>query len=112
MPQPSTPIPARKSSPKHSHWGIASLCVAVLLAPEIGGVVSFFPGVGTMRLPAFVADNIGPWSMQAYFVALVLAIVGLIRDRAKVFSILSLVILVLAVAIVGLVILGLSQLTF
>ncbi len=112
MTQDNAPIAARESSPKHSYWGIASLSIAILLALEVAGITSLIPGIGTLRLPAFVADNIGQWSIQAFFVGTILAIVGLLRDKAKVFSILSLIILVLAIGIVVLTILGLSQLTF
>jgi hypothetical protein len=112
MTQDKAHIAARKSSPKHSNWGIASLCIAILLAMEVAGAASLIPGIGTLRLPALVAANIGQWSIQAYFVGLILAIVGLVRDKAKIFSILSLIILVLAIGIVALIILSLSQLTF
>lgn len=112
MTQDKAPIAARKSSPKHSYWGIASLFIAILLAMEVAGVTSLIPGIGTLRLPALVAGNIGEWSIQAFVIGLILAIVGLVMDKAKIFSILSLIILVLAIGIVALTILGLSHLTF
>jgi hypothetical protein len=112
MTQDKAPIAVRKSSPTHSNWGIASLFIAIMLAIEVAGATSLVPGVGTLHLPALVAANIGQWSIQAFFVCLILAVVGLVRDKAKIFSILSLIILVLAIGIVALTILGLSQLTF
>jgi hypothetical protein len=112
MTQDNAPIALKKSSPKHSYWGIASLAISILLAVEVAGVTSLLPEVGTLRLPAFVAANIGPWSIQALFVSLLLAIVGLVREQRKIYSILSLIILVMVMAMVAVIILGLAQLIF
>jgi hypothetical protein len=112
MTQDNAPIAPKKSSPKHSYWGIASLAIAILLATEVAGVTSLLPAVGTLHLPEFVAVNIGQWSFQALFVSLLLAIVGLVKEQRKIYSILSLIILVMVIVIAAFIILGLSQLIF
>jgi hypothetical protein len=112
MAQDNAPIVPKKSAPKQSYWGIASLAIAILLATEVAGATSLLPVVGTLHLPALVAVNIGQWSDQALLVSLILAFVGLVKDQKKIYSILSLIIPVIVIVIVAFIILGLSQLTF
>jgi hypothetical protein len=112
MTQDYSPLTPKKPFPKHSYWGIASLTLSTLLAIEIAGATSLLPVIGTLHLPAFIAANIGQWSAQALLVSLILAFVGLLKDRKKIYLILSLVILAIDIVIVGLTILGLTKLTF
>jgi hypothetical protein len=112
MNQGNAPIAPKESSQKHSYWGTISLVITILLITEVAGATSLLPEVGTLHLPAFVAANIGQWSVQALFVNLIVAIAGLVSDQKKIYSILSLILLVIVVIIVVSIILGLSQLTF
>jgi len=112
MTQDNFPITPQKPFPKHSYWGIASLALSMLLAIVIAGATSLLPAIGTLHLPALIAANIGQWSAQALLVSLILAFIGLLRDRKNIYSILSLIILAIDIVIVGLTILGLAELTF
>jgi hypothetical protein len=110
--QDNAPITPKKSTPKRSYLGIASLAISILLAVEVAGVTSLLPVVSTLRLPALVAANIGQWSIQAFFLDLMTAFAGLVYDQRKIYSVLSIIVLGMAVLIAASAILGLSQFTF
>src|SRR5579864_775774 len=101
MTQDNSPLTPKKTFPKHSYWGIASLALSMVLAIEIAGATSLLPAIGTLHLPSLIAANIGQWSVQALFVSLILAFIGLLKDRKNIYSILSLVILAIDIVIVG-----------
>jgi|ERR1700690_695084 len=91
MTQDNNPIAPKEPAWKHSRWGIASLVIAILCMPVF--LYTFVNNPSSFDLLGHIVYQIKIWLGLGFPVSLILALIGLVKDQKKNYSILSLFIL-------------------